>query len=437
MYRKLSIDALEVRALLAADVLADLFPGLGSSNPEIIGRIDDDLYFKAATPEGVALFSTDGHSVSSHGAIGEALTVRIDDAIYVHSVGSALMRYTVAEGLVTLEEFTDPLFDRPDMIYQLTPSAEVINDQYVQRIDYADVDGRAFTYEAVYACGAERCEPHQLNRLHVMGVYGEDVIVSIVGDGFDDVYLAHGAQDMWVQLSDDLAFTELLPTDDVPLFRTPQGIQDLDGSVLVADVVQTFDGYQRQSLYVYSSDGTIGRIDNGAYQQLVTMQGVNFTGFYGETSEGVVIAIDVQHFYLVGHDGTLAPWDGEGVISYGGMSQPVIEQTPESVYFSDALDSLTLTQYFANLTDHYVLGDRVVFTRFDALMGQELLVQDLLPGDANVDGVFDSADLVDLFARGAYEADVDASWLDGDFDGDGRFDSADLIEALALGDYAG
>jgi uncharacterized protein YjbI with pentapeptide repeats len=56
-------------------------------------------------------------------------------------------------------------------------------------------------------------------------------------------------------------------------------------------------------------------------------------------------------------------------------------------------------------------------------------------GDANLDGEFNSTDLIDALAAGTYEADMAAGWASGDFDGNGHFDSSDLIEALADGGY--
>ena len=47
-------------------------------------------------------------------------------------------------------------------------------------------------------------------------------------------------------------------------------------------------------------------------------------------------------------------------------------------------------------------------------------------GDANLDGEFNSSDLVEVLSAGTYELDVDAGWASGDFDGSGRFDSSDL-----------
>jgi hypothetical protein len=56
-------------------------------------------------------------------------------------------------------------------------------------------------------------------------------------------------------------------------------------------------------------------------------------------------------------------------------------------------------------------------------------------GDANLDGEFNSADLVNVLASGTYEADIDSVWETGDFNGDGRTTSGDLVSALAGGGY--
>ncbi len=59
------------------------------------------------------------------------------------------------------------------------------------------------------------------------------------------------------------------------------------------------------------------------------------------------------------------------------------------------------------------------------------------PGDANLDGRFDSADLVQVFQRGRYE-DTTAGvlgWSDGDWNCDGEFNSGDFVVALTVGQY--
>ncbi len=58
-------------------------------------------------------------------------------------------------------------------------------------------------------------------------------------------------------------------------------------------------------------------------------------------------------------------------------------------------------------------------------------------GDANLDGEFNSADLVQVFQAGEYEDGMEnnSGWADGDWDGDGDFTSGDLVLAFQDGAY--
>ena len=58
-------------------------------------------------------------------------------------------------------------------------------------------------------------------------------------------------------------------------------------------------------------------------------------------------------------------------------------------------------------------------------------------GDANLDGEFNSGDLVAVFAAGEYEdaISLNSGWDDGDWDGDGDFGSGDLVAAFAGGGF--
>lgn len=59
-------------------------------------------------------------------------------------------------------------------------------------------------------------------------------------------------------------------------------------------------------------------------------------------------------------------------------------------------------------------------------------------GDSNLDGKFDSQDLVAVFSASQYEDGLfqNSLWSSGDWNGDGEFDSSDLITAFATGSYA-
>jgi hypothetical protein len=58
-------------------------------------------------------------------------------------------------------------------------------------------------------------------------------------------------------------------------------------------------------------------------------------------------------------------------------------------------------------------------------------------GDVNLDGRFNSADLIVLFQRGEFEDDVlgNSAWGEGDWNCDGDFTTADLVMAMQAGKY--
>ncbi len=58
-------------------------------------------------------------------------------------------------------------------------------------------------------------------------------------------------------------------------------------------------------------------------------------------------------------------------------------------------------------------------------------------GDADLDGVFNSRDLVVVLQAGEYEDGVagNSTWSEGDWNCDGEFDSGDVVRAFIAGDY--
>ena len=58
-------------------------------------------------------------------------------------------------------------------------------------------------------------------------------------------------------------------------------------------------------------------------------------------------------------------------------------------------------------------------------------------GDSNLDGIFDSADLILVFQRNEYEDAIvgNSTWADGDWNCDGEFSSGDLVAAFQVGEY--
>ena len=57
-------------------------------------------------------------------------------------------------------------------------------------------------------------------------------------------------------------------------------------------------------------------------------------------------------------------------------------------------------------------------------------------GDANFDGVFDSADLVQVLSAAKYRSGKLANWTEGDWNNDGLFDETDLVLALQSGTFS-
>ena len=73
------------------------------------------------------------------------------------------------------------------------------------------------------------------------------------------------------------------------------------------------------------------------------------------------------------------------------------------------------------------------------LADQNYLVEEVLnttAGDANLDGNFDSRDLVLVFTAGLYEqTDASATWASGDWNCDGQFTTSDLVASFQAGSY--
>ena len=72
---------------------------------------------------------------------------------------------------------------------------------------------------------------------------------------------------------------------------------------------------------------------------------------------------------------------------------------------------------------------------------RDFVVHDLLQtayGDANLDGSFDRADLMQVLQYGKFDDAIagNTGWAEGDWNGDGDFDRSDLILVLQEGSYA-
>jgi hypothetical protein len=71
----------------------------------------------------------------------------------------------------------------------------------------------------------------------------------------------------------------------------------------------------------------------------------------------------------------------------------------------------------------------------------EALIENVLGtslGDANLDGIFNSSDLIDVLAAGQYEDGVpgNSRWATGDWNCDGEFNTSDILLAFQKGGYS-
>ncbi|MCA9152722.1 MAG: pentapeptide repeat-containing protein, partial [Planctomycetales bacterium] len=91
--------------------------------------------------------------------------------------------------------------------------------------------------------------------------------------------------------------------------------------------------------------------------------------------------------------------------------------------------------YFTHLERGDLDGDQLV-TETDVTEWIHRIKRTWL-GDANLDGVFDSADLVAVFTANLYESPFanSATWDTGDWNLDGKFTSSDLVAAFVDGGY--
>ena len=105
----------------------------------------------------------------------------------------------------------------------------------------------------------------------------------------------------------------------------------------------------------------------------------------------------------------------------------------------DQLDASDIDRLYVLVNEGNTLGD----LNGDSGANQadvDLLVEDLLGtvyGDSNLDGQFDSSDLVQVFQRSEFEDNVvrNSTWASGDWNGDREFSSSDLVFVFEKGSY--
>ena len=116
-------------------------------------------------------------------------------------------------------------------------------------------------------------------------------------------------------------------------------------------------------------------------------------------------------------------------LSWGTEGGPMELVAPYNRFRSSTqafLDRFSVT-YFNNFS--YRRGNAYLDN-----IDMEILKKDWL-GDANLDGQFDSVDIVEVLQAGKYNVDEIAGWSQGDWNRDMRFDRLDIVSALQDGGY--
>ena len=108
----------------------------------------------------------------------------------------------------------------------------------------------------------------------------------------------------------------------------------------------------------------------------------------------------------------------------------------DGVIDAEDIDALTQQIKDGGFDPCFDLNNDGVIDQDDCMVWVDDLKETCL-GDANLDGEFNSADLVFVFQSGEYEDDIECNsgWAEGDWNCDGEFDSSDFVVAFQQGWY--
>ncbi len=137
-----------------------------------------------------------------------------------------------------------------------------------------------------------------------------------------------------------------------------------------------------------------------------------------------------------------AGWDADGTrieMGYYDHAQSFVlagDLDHDGIVNADDIDLLALAIRQGMTAPPFDLDDNGLVDDDDF----QYLIQNILQttaGDANLDGLFNSSDMVEVFQSGEYEDDLEGNsgWARGDWDGDGDFTSADMVAAFQAGSY--
>lgn len=197
-------------------------------------------------------------------------------------------------------------------------------------------------------------------------------------------------------------------------------------------VIPFFDGPVTYALTVYTyggQEGKTGTIQVGRRQQSHIDSG-QFTGDYTTGIQGNTIVFEGLNLpdLLIQTDDwmpinamSLSYCKSGDFNNDGKVDATDLNKLSEAVKGNDSSEGF-------DVNFDLVVDNRDVRTWIECSKGTCV-------GDVNLDGVFNSADLILLFQTSEYESGKPATWVTGDWNGDCKFDSSDLLLAFQEGCY--
>ena len=127
-------------------------------------------------------------------------------------------------------------------------------------------------------------------------------------------------------------------------------------------------------------------------------------------------------------------FEGPEAIAVGSPSNRMLEL--DSHTDGQHLKDGTKSRHAGRLQDALLapgifIGERQFLTELDRAILRDIGWEEGRAGDANLDRIFNSADLITMFQAAKYETNQLAAWSDGDFNDNARFTSSDLTAAFA------
>lgn len=444
-------EQLEHRLPLAAQVL-DINPGFYGSQIEPVRLVDEWLYMEATVGEERRLMKTDGDSFVDLGpelpflreGVNRQSFLRDEQMIGVTETGVAAWDFTTDTLTVLSDRSGGQVLNSETVMWNVHDTVMTYqdadgNERWDITIDYADLEDRTFHFEfqdAGYE-GQFGFSPK--------GVFEDAIIAEAILALDDDLqsYVVRNGVATPTAMPNHWPHLEL---DGELLFEMGPNYRTETGEIRIAKPDKLYD-FGTGAWFVDA--GEISLYDDGTLTPIGVVNDAEWsptfvTAFFWDANE-LVFGGRSDLWGQEPYKATLAGIEFMGNYAFGtgdfnteplgtyGQYQLMRSGSIAYLYDGDQFIPTAIdVANFVHMTDTHLL-----LKHYTEPTGGELLQYELLPGDANLDGSFDSADLVHLFQLGEYEDSLagNSSKATGDFDGNGEFETSDLVLAFQQGTY--